>query len=406
MKRRDPNALLQDEGVEAVRAAMDRAEPFQPVANGLDHDSAAGKVVETVCAADIPIRAKSWVWAGRLLRGGLELVAGAPGLGKSQVHCHYAACVTTTKPWPDGSASGEAANVIMVTAEDCLDDEVVPRLVAAGADVRRVYIVKLIRLDRKTQRQFLLAEDLDTLEKKVREIGDVALVMIDPITAFMGGKMDSHKATEVRSQLGPLKDFAERLRVAVSAISHPAKNAGPKAIDHVIGSQAFVAAARIVNVCVEEMEEGDDDCDNAASTRMVPTGRVLFTNAKNNAAPKMPTLAYRVVGGTAVGHDPHTGEVIEAPRVIWDGVVDIDANQAVADASGRSKANKSSVRNKVQAFLEQMLASGRPVPQSTIMDEGQRRGFSADQIKRAKAALPVQSQKDGFDRGWVWSWTM
>ena len=53
-------------------------------------------------------------------------------------------------------------------------------------------------------------EDLVEVEKTINEIGEVALVCIDPITAFMGGKMDSHKATEVRSQLGPLKDFAER----------------------------------------------------------------------------------------------------------------------------------------------------------------------------------------------------
>ena len=139
----------------------------------------------------------------------------------------------------------------MVTAEDAIDTEVVPRLIAAGADLNRIHILKCIKTD-KPQRQFLLAEDLAKLEHAVAEIGNVGLICLDPITAYMGGKMDSHKATEVRSQLGPLKDFAERTNVAVSAITHPAKNAGTKAIDHFIGSQAFVAAARVGHACFEE----------------------------------------------------------------------------------------------------------------------------------------------------------
>jgi AAA domain len=75
--------------------------------------------------------------------------------------------------------------------------------------VSNVHILKYIKMD-KQNRQFLLAEDLVKLEQVIAQIGNVGLICIDPITAYMGGKMDSHKATEVRSQLGPLKDFAER----------------------------------------------------------------------------------------------------------------------------------------------------------------------------------------------------
>jgi hypothetical protein len=56
---------------------------------------------------------------------------------------------------------------------------------------------------------FLLNEDLEELERMIRHIGDVRLITIDPITAYMGGKVDSHRATDVRGQLGPLADLAE-----------------------------------------------------------------------------------------------------------------------------------------------------------------------------------------------------
>jgi putative DNA primase/helicase len=335
------------------------------------------------------MRGKVWVWPGHLLRGALELLAGIPGVGKSQVHCHFAACVTTTRAWPDGTPSGPPANVIMVTAEDCLDDEVIPRLLAAGADLKRVHFIRLIRMDAKTKRQFLLGEDLDVLAKKVEEIGDVALLMIDPITAFMGGKMDSHKATEVRSQLGPLKDFAERTGVAISAITHPAKNASQKARDHFIGSQSFIAAARLGHVCVEETEEEDEG----------KTGRILFAHAKHNPVKMMPTLAYRVAG-IIVGQDPETGEPIEAPYVVWEGVVDITADAAVAKAAGKTKSEAGQKKKAaVQAFLEDMLKDG-PVPQSKIAEEADLRGFTEKQIRIAKDELLIVSKKDGAV--WVW----
>src|SRR5262245_51096875 len=96
------------------------------------------------------------------------------------------------------------------------------------------------------------------------------LVCIDPITAYMGGRTDSHKATEVRAQLGPLKDLAERTNVAISTITHPPKNSGQRALDQYIGSQAFIAACRIGHLCIPEMKENADG-------EHVPTGRVLFS---------------------------------------------------------------------------------------------------------------------------------
>jgi AAA domain len=76
----------------------------------------------------------------------------------------------------------------------------------------------------------------------VSDVGDVGLVTVDPITAFMGGKVDTHKATDVRSQLGPLADLAERMDVAISAITHPAKNAGPRALRR--ASDTSIVSAR------------------------------------------------------------------------------------------------------------------------------------------------------------------
>lgn len=97
------------------------------------------KPYSLVWAKDVIIRSKEWVWPGHILRGAQELTTGQPDLGKSQVQCSHVACITTGRKWPDGAAGvAEPANVIMVTAEDTLDQEIVPRLIAAGADLSRV----------------------------------------------------------------------------------------------------------------------------------------------------------------------------------------------------------------------------------------------------------------------------
>lgn len=345
------------------------------------------------CTKDIIMKPKDWLWEGHLARGVQELLSGIPGLGKSQVQISYIASVTAGLPWPDGTKAKSPASVIMMTAEDILDQDVVPRLVAAGADLSRVHILKSIRSDGK-DRQFFLGEDLDMLEQAVSQVGDVVLVTIDPITAYMGGKIDSHKATEVRSQLGPLKDFAEKAHVAVSTITHPAKNSGPNAIDHFIGSQAFGAAGRIGHVCTKEFT-GDDD-------HKTETGRILFSHPKHSSSKVYPTLAYRIIEAT-VGQDEATRTSITAPHVVWDGAVDISADEAVRATRAASGGNgkKDDDQKRAQALIEEMLGGVEPVLVNDIYAKGKERGLSEDQLKRAKAKLrDVVAKKTS--NGWTW----
>jgi putative DNA primase/helicase len=345
--------------------------------------SDGGKII-LVRASDVVIRQQEFVWQGHLARGGQELMAGMPGAGKSQIHNCLIACATTGRAWPDGTKGCAPMSVIMMTAEDALDTTIVPRLIAAGADLNRVHIIKKIQTDDK-DRQFLLGEDLEELERAIAKIGDVGLVTIDPITAYMGGKLDSHKATEVRSQLGPLKDFAERTNTVVSTITHPAKSHSQRAIDHFIGSQAFIAACRVGHVCIPEV--GDDG---------EPTGRTLYAQAKNNLAVKMPTLAYRIE--EEIVRQDQDG-IIKAPRVVWEKEsVDTSADEAIAAASHRG--GKSRKKDEVVAFLEEMTKDG-PVPRKDVDVEGAKRGFTPKQIRTARENSTLVTFKEDGSGLWM-----
>jgi DNA polymerase len=343
----------------------------------------AGSVL--VRASDIVPRPMDWLWRGHILRGSQELLSGVPGNGKSQIHCAFVAYVTTGGAWPDGCNGAPAGNVIMLTAEDCLDQTITPRLIAAGADRDRVFILKKIRKDNK-ERMFLLSEDIEELEHIIAKTGDVRLITIDPITAFMGsgGRFDSHRAVDVRGQLGPLADLAERADVALSAITHPPKAASQRAIDHFIGSQAFIAAARIGHLAIEEV---DDD--------KIPTGRSLFANVKNNVSRKMSTLAYRII-------EKPLADGVTAAGIIWEEIVDISADQAVAAAAPAHK--ERGQQGDIMIFLFNTLMSG-PVPTKLIEERATAHNFSKDQLDRTKKKIGIVAfrEKGRFDGGWFWA---
>jgi hypothetical protein len=242
---------------------------------------------DLVRASAVVRRAVQWWWPGHLARGELEILTGIPDIGKSQIHCSYVATMTTGRDWPNKAKGPPACDVVMLTAEDNTAHTVCPRLAAAGADLDRVHILSKIRKDNKN-RMFMLQEDLDVLEHILASNPNIGLVTIDPITAYLGGKLDSHRATDVRNQLGPLKDLAERCHVAFSAITHPAKRPGTRALDHYICSQAFIAAPRLGHIAIPEFEEGEDGKPRA-------TGRFLFATPKHNIYVAMPTIAYRLV---------------------------------------------------------------------------------------------------------------
>jgi AAA domain len=294
-----------------------------------------------------------------------------------------AATVSRGGEWPCDEGSAPVGNVIIFNAEDGADDTVVPRLIGAGADLKRVHIVSaVLQDDGKGRRTFNLQADLDLLEMKIAEIGDVALVIIDPISSYMG-KTDTHKNAEVRGALEPLSEMADRLKVAILSITHFSKTGASnnsKALHRFIGSIAFVGAPRAAFAVIE-------DADNE--------GRILFLHAKNNMAAKCQGLAYRLVQ-TLVG-DPE--QTIVASYVVWDNKpVTVSADEAL-------RANDDGVDRKAateaEEFLRDKLSKG-PIPAKEGEAHAQALGIAPRTLKRARKRLGVIAAKSGMQEGWVW----
>src|SRR5262245_54814039 len=105
----------------------------------------AGAELIAQCAADVTPEPVEWLWPGRVALGKLTLIAGEAGLGKSQVSIAMAAAVTTGGEWPCSESRAPQGNVVILSAEDGVADTIVPRLMAAGADLKRVHIINAVK---------------------------------------------------------------------------------------------------------------------------------------------------------------------------------------------------------------------------------------------------------------------
>jgi putative DNA primase/helicase len=228
-------------------------------------------------ASEIKPEPISWLWPGRIAIGKQTLIAGEPGLGKSQLSIAIIAAVTTGGPWPGEEGRAPLGRTLILSAEDGMADTIIPRLIAAGADLSRVDIIPAVRKEDGGRRTFNLQADLELLERDVEANDDTRVVNIDPLSSYMGA-IDSHKNTDVRSVLEAAGEMAARCRVAILGITHFSKG-GQRAINAFIGSVAFIAAAR---AAFAVMKDPDDE------------NRRLFLPVKNNLAPTGHGLAFRL----------------------------------------------------------------------------------------------------------------
>jgi putative DNA primase/helicase len=336
-------------------------------------------------AADIQIEPVRWFWPGVIPAGAQTVIAGMPGVGKSQLTCYLAAVATGGQQLPDNARALVQGNVIFLSAEDSQKSTIVPRLMAAGADTSRVGFVGGVHEDgaRKT---FNLAADLDLLEQRIDAIGGAALIVIDPISAYMA-KTDARANTEVRAALEPIGELAERLGIAVVSVTHFNKGGTGKAINRVIDSIAFTAAARAAYVVA-------DDPDDET--------RRLFLNIKSNLAAKPPGRSYRLAQMPV----QQNGVEVLASFVDWEsGTVEGTADEIMAAMAG--VAGDRAAKADAMEFLAELLAAG-PVPQKDVQRQADAAGFSWTTIKRAKRELGVKALREGVEgeRGhgrWLWS---
>lgn len=294
-----------------------------------------------------------------LPRGALCLLEGDPGTRKSFVATELAAAVTRGRSPLDGTPIADLPrrDVLYLNAEDPAA-VVKERATRAGARLSRLHLL--------THDTLAPLSDVATY-RKLLEKHRPALVVLDPLQAFLGGSGATSPA-RVRAILAPVVKLAEELGVTLLAVRHLTKARG-RASYRGLGSIDFYAAARSVL--------------RVGLSPRSPDNSVLV-HLKHSYGPPGPSLELEIADD----------------RVAWLGPSELRAEDL--DPAPARAANRSALEVAC-AFLVDHLAGG-PLAAREVLEQASARGIAKRTLERAKEELGLRVERvvDSGRAHWQW----
>jgi putative DNA primase/helicase len=347
---------------------------IQQLAAGLDGAVEAYTSMPIIRNLDgVEVKAITWLWRNKIPLSMLTLIVGDPGLGKSFLSLCLAARISRGENWPDGDGIPDnrapLGTVILLTAEDPLEQVIKPRLISLGADTKNIDAIEAVRVrdddGRQRQEFFNLQRDIPALQQAIRP--NTKLIIIDPLSAYLGNGLDAHRDNDVRGVLSPLCAIAEKNNIAVVGVMHLNKNTTGKAVYRALGSIAFLAAARTVWMVTTDPNDPDSK-------------RRLLTPAKHNV----------LIDPTGLGFEITDGKI-----VFEDGPVNMSSDEALGIPSSIVAAPE---RERAAQWLRDTL-TGHSVATVEVERMAVENGITLSTLRRARNELRVVSyplkQPDG-----------
>lgn len=318
-----------------------------------------------------------WLVDQSIPLGAMVVIAGEPGLGKSQIAIRLAAAVTTGNGLPDGQPYSDLGSVIILANEDDAERTIRPRLEAAGANLNMVHIVEGVAREGGETDLFQLDQDIAELRIKTAELGDVRMIIIDPPGAYLGSQVDSYKDTDVRRVLAPLAKLAQETSALVLLVVHLNKRSDGSPQQRIGGSTAWTAAPRAAFIALVHPE----------------TKKRYLVPVKNNLGNDKTGFEYQIL--EKLLHYPTT--TIKTSYVDWLGSSALSA----AELLNLPRSSKPSVVDDAKNFLEDELSKG-PKSVNDLKVSAKSAGISWASIQRAKKELAIDSTKLTDQ----WQWTL
>ena len=339
------------------------------------------RTVTLLAASTITPRPVRWAWTDRIALGTLVLVAGREGIGKTILVYTLAADITRGRL--PGVYEGQPRSVIVAATEDSWSHTIVPRLMAAGADLDRVFRVDVTTGD-GVDTTLSLPRDLNALERVTSDVGAAAIIL-DPLLSRLDSTLDTHKDAEVRRALEPLVKLADKSEACVLGVIHVNKGASADPLTLVMGSRAFAAVSRAV---LFVMVDPDDE-----------TQRLLGQPKNNLGRTDLRTLAFQINGVCVAETDEGP---VWTGQLEWLGQTDRSITEAVG-AAARTDDDRSATSDAAD-WLEDYLSSlGGRQDVAILQQEGRRAGHSRNALYRARKRLHLVSQSEGFPRHACWT---
>lgn len=319
--------------------------------------------------------------SGRIATGTIAIAAGSEGLGKSSFGIVLAAKVSTGKL--SGAWYGTPGRVLYVAVEDSWEHTIVPRLMAADADLSRIARFGVATGDDENM-NLSLPYDNALLEEVITENG-IGLVVLDPLMSLINEEIDTHREREVRKSLDPLVGIADRTGAVILGIAHFNKGSGTDISARITGSGAFKNVPRAVFGFARDPESGN----------------CVITQSKNSLGRSdLPSLGYRI-------ESHQVGDGISTGRFVPLGVSERSVTDILAEGPKAKRDGDAGLTPAQRFIVEYITKNGDArgeVMARDIITEGLSVGFTEIDLKNARQ----RSRKITTRRapaGWIWSLT-
>ena len=199
--------------------------------------------------SDVQATRTEWLWKPYIPRGKITLITADPGVGKTFLALYLTAQVSSGEPFygepEDAYRMPEFA--VFQTAEDGFADTIKPRLTPMLPDFSHI-----LNIDETHEALSLTDQRIEQIMYECQP----ALMVFDPLQAYLGADVDMHRANAVRPVLAHISRLAEMYNTAVVFIMHNSKMQQNKAIYRALGSIDITAVARSMLV-IGNSPEGD-----------------------------------------------------------------------------------------------------------------------------------------------------
>lgn len=214
-------------------------------------ESNLADISDEVCLDTIKPKSVIWHWKPFVQQSAFHLLAGRGGAGKGSWLALMTAAMTRGE---SEHLHGEPRNVIIVASEDSASVDLVPRIMAAGGILSRVFLLK---------HTLLLPRDVGLLERKITQQRNgfpTGAVIIDPIANHLGGA-DTNGEGVVREAINELNHVADRTECAIFGVRHMTKYG--EGVTGILGSAAWTDSPRIALEMKQSVDvpfDVDDRC--------------------------------------------------------------------------------------------------------------------------------------------------
>ena len=312
--------------------------------------------LKLISLEDVVVEPVRWLWYPYIPLGKLSILHGDPGEGKTTLALWIAAACSRGLALPGGE-TGEPLTVLYQTAEDGLGDTIKPRLLESKADLQKIYAID--------ETDFPLSM-LDHRIGEAIEKTHAQLMILDPMQAYLGEKVDMNRANEVRNVMKGLTKVASQTGCAIVLVGHLNKSQSINSAQRGLGSMDFRAAAR--SVLLVGRLKNDRDI------------RVMVHD-KSSLAPEGNSRAFSLQNGT----------------LHWQkGYENLTADELLG---GAARGNKVAL---AEDLIRKQLAGGHPVLANEIYQIAKDAGISRRTVEMAKRNMPdVTARK--LRNCWAWS---